>query len=1022
MLFKKNKPDKPQSPLIGNQDPPALSGGDASVFAPGLNTRSAPIDFGFDRVPVPPQPQSYIVPPPPPDQFSQPEVSSSQSDWNAGLPVDTQPFFEQPQNIPMAYSDSAPTSPVETLPPSAGWGAANLAEPENTAYLGETFESYVAESPVPESYGTQGADLSSGFEQGLDMEAANAWQLPDFGGDIPNVGAVSHSLTESAFESELTFSLDEPMGMPHSTHSQPVYPQESGLGDFLPAFDESVPLEANGATFSTEAFSPVSGEVMPWEQASVSEPPAVLQSSAEALHYNLEAGNALPGEQISVSPGALLDTMHQQFYPEDPFGVAGLDPLDQMNQGDVLAGQQAFEDAAEFLFPDTVSAPLDWQPEETPTLAGEYGLVPEYQMPVGDVDAFTPLELGPSVQRNDSDISDLSGFDLPLPTAGLDVDPFFSESPELVSFSGEPTLEAGPIIGEYELTAFNSELLASPELAPPEMSDTGGWASPEFALPTAGSEIPLSQPVLSEPVEPVAYTVTQQGESDFSEWELPTGLESSISELGAGTEPWQAAAGSADLDLAFAGAFSEVEPAGFSDSLSEPVLEIASEAPPVIAIETVPLDPFGDMETIHWDPQVAEQAILEELLEESGQPSLAPTEPPFEALPDLGEYNLQDNWMVEPAALNPAGLGMETLVPPDLAPNVDMEAPGLFTPELPHSQPEVSFIQPISDQDFYATEFTLNELGELVPVMETDADAELTLPTEPAPMASPAFSDTGLPAVSSDWAADEPEPTVGESGVSGYQETDFDPAALYTGTPEHFGAAIGTANEEALFAFNEPEALPTEAGLTAFGFEPAESEVPEWVVPPLSNSVDELPPFSEPEPVLSPFSQVVIPSPLPSHSMPSMGSPAGIALPDEASAAMESLRPPAGSLEAQWQEASHFSDSAPAAAQPGTVTPPAAFSLGNLEVLGVCALAADRRLLVVQSNGVYALMGQVGLENPDVSVLKVFETNPLAYQNTFTAVEEVQAAAQGMFVTQVGTWHGIVSTFQDKIILHTELG
>jgi hypothetical protein len=52
----------------------------------------------------------------------------------------------------------------------------------------------------------------------------------------------------------------------------------------------------------------------------------------------------------------------------------------------------------------------------------------------------------------------------------------------------------------------------------------------------------------------------------------------------------------------------------------------------------------------------------------------------------------------------------------------------------------------------------------------------------------------------------------------------------------------------------------------------------------------------------------------------------------------------------------------------------------------------------------------------------VFEHNPIAYQNTFTAVEEGQAGQQGMYVVQVGTWHGIISTFQDKITLHTELG
>ena len=102
--------------------------------------------------------------------------------------------------------------------------------------------------------------------------------------------------------------------------------------------------------------------------------------------------------------------------------------------------------------------------------------------------------------------------------------------------------------------------------------------------------------------------------------------------------------------------------------------------------------------------------------------------------------------------------------------------------------------------------------------------------------------------------------------------------------------------------------------------------------------------------------------------------------------------------------------------------PPAEFKLGNLEVMSVCVLTPEKRLLVVQSNGIYALMGQYGVDHPQISVLKLFEQNPIAYQNTFTAVEEAQAASQGMYVVQVGTWHAIISTFQDKITLHTELG
>jgi uncharacterized cupin superfamily protein len=94
----------------------------------------------------------------------------------------------------------------------------------------------------------------------------------------------------------------------------------------------------------------------------------------------------------------------------------------------------------------------------------------------------------------------------------------------------------------------------------------------------------------------------------------------------------------------------------------------------------------------------------------------------------------------------------------------------------------------------------------------------------------------------------------------------------------------------------------------------------------------------------------------------------------------------------------------------------------HLEILGTCPLTQDKRLLLVQSGQQFALMGQAGFENPSVYVLKIFDGNPVAYQQTFAAAQEGQAGEQGMFVVQVGTWHAIVSTFRDQIVLHTELG
>lgn len=100
-----------------------------------------------------------------------------------------------------------------------------------------------------------------------------------------------------------------------------------------------------------------------------------------------------------------------------------------------------------------------------------------------------------------------------------------------------------------------------------------------------------------------------------------------------------------------------------------------------------------------------------------------------------------------------------------------------------------------------------------------------------------------------------------------------------------------------------------------------------------------------------------------------------------------------------------------------------ALRMGNLSVVGVCQMAPEKRLLIVKgAEGVFALMGQTGIEQPQIFVLKIFDHNPLAYQNTLTAVEENTPENQGMYIVQAGLWHGIISTFQDKIALHTELG
>ena len=111
--------------------------------------------------------------------------------------------------------------------------------------------------------------------------------------------------------------------------------------------------------------------------------------------------------------------------------------------------------------------------------------------------------------------------------------------------------------------------------------------------------------------------------------------------------------------------------------------------------------------------------------------------------------------------------------------------------------------------------------------------------------------------------------------------------------------------------------------------------------------------------------------------------------------------------------------------QPAPAAPPptGGLEMDHLQILGFCALDADKRLLMVESNGKFALMGQAGeSQNASISRIKEFPYNPLQYQNTFTAVRETSAGGQGMYVVQVGTWHAIVTTLNNQVALHTELG
>jgi hypothetical protein len=95
----------------------------------------------------------------------------------------------------------------------------------------------------------------------------------------------------------------------------------------------------------------------------------------------------------------------------------------------------------------------------------------------------------------------------------------------------------------------------------------------------------------------------------------------------------------------------------------------------------------------------------------------------------------------------------------------------------------------------------------------------------------------------------------------------------------------------------------------------------------------------------------------------------------------------------------------------------------RLDILGLCSLPGQKRLLLVNNDDVYALMGQEGLEDDaQVSVLQIFDRNPLAYQTTFTAVPDTRPNREGSMIVQIGSFRGQVSVIQGKIVWQGEAG
>jgi hypothetical protein len=311
--------------------------------------------------------------------------------------------------------------------------------------------------------------------------------------------------------------------------------------------------------------------------------------------------------------------------------------------------------------------------------------------------------------------------------------------------------------------------------------------------------------------------------------------------------------------------------------------------------------------------------------------------------------------------------------------------------------------QILSDQDFYATDFTLNERGELIPVSsgEDDPLIDLDIVSKALQPLQEVVSESVQPVYS------EPD-DVDFSSVEPLQQSDLSNVDFSeVMAPMDLDAMHVSVDDEDPLSPPQQQFFMQEApSMTPSPFLAETSEDFTVFAPASQFSQTSLPPVLPVQP-LEPLPETLIQS-AESNPVPFPTPP------------IQQPQPSPEFLEGQRQ--SDMAADSPKINQPSPVNSPGNLLLGDLEVLGTCPLAADRRLLLVSSDGVFALMGQVGLEQPQISVLKIFENNPLAYQNTFTAVAEAQAATQGMFITQVGTWHAIVSTYQDKITLHTELG
>ena len=1068
MFFKKNKP----APQPEAQKMPSLQPSDSeghSLFAPTINPMPGAIDFGFGQIQTthadnrPAMAAAEVLTPLPqaePAPWEQPSYEPTPLPWESEPLANgfeqTAPVTTSAQAMPLISPELSPEqaweamSPDFPLPQQAApldaWEPApatpEFAQPEATQpYLGETFENYL---PQPAYQPEAPIEPQPGFVQATAPDLFEQFEQP-FQSDMPE------TFTPIPLEPTADFT-DNPIDF---TTVPPFQAAEKAEATRLDDLTHASSLEFDAFASSQDFAQPGSGFT--------ADPQAMFSAEADTTYLfeespipqaegllwnNLNTSQAMPGEQVPLDPAAFLDSINQQLYPADPL---------QSVHPELNESEQAFEEAAQFLFPETMGAALDWSTDnasesffpnttlDSPEMAGfdeeaSFDLGASFQTETSSISEISSLmgEAPEDMEEEDAApiIADLSEFQI---TPGSPPDAYEQSTGYQPAFSTaddggleQAFEEAAPHFQEADLTAFLGEPATSSTHTAANLLETAPYnpsGIPDATASHTGASSfqNYATDINTEESRDIVFSDEDDEEDaptyDFSAYastletiQFPSDDESTGTMQG---ETYQA------------GPYRTVSESGYSEPISPYSESYASYS----------TNEEADTDFAAW-PSFTTDDELTSTLEDGSETlsydlSLSPADLAIERTETLltASYGLSSTGQEEPDHLQASAASPdyteedtwfnETEIPTNISGNTVAE---------PENSPIAFAAEPSfeSDEDFYATAFTLNEQGELVP---TDA------PGQPIPYI-PAASPSTMPApIQTSVEAAFVQPTPIEEPPAASRE----PAA-----PEPLSVAL---EEESLLEFASFDA--SSADMLNMGTEPSWEEAPALETAPPKPQAGQLPTSNEPippaetmtpmqmfedteihaaqrQPPVEPMRRPEVQAPAKPEQQqpPEMPLSANAPIKPFTAAQAQQPKPSAAQnqphyqdeLEAQWHSSPVEPRPRPAAQKAPLPNVASELMLGNLEVLSVCSLNAEKRLLVVHNKGIFALMGQYGMEQPQISVLKVFEHNPIAYQNTFTAVEEGQAGSQGMFVVQVGTWHAIISTFQDKISLHTELG